>query len=201
MWELRAECYLGKMRTEAWKAAPQVALRHCSEAAVEEPTYRILVKGSAVQWSAYFKLSFLLVTRSWCHHEGFSAFLDTRSYKDWDHEISSRKYLSKDLFHQFLWSIECLTLYPVFPSGGVEVQQMQQHRLMANAPVVVAHLLANAPGKCQFVVDCCILRAPWRLRWWSVVPCALLPPPLFCVSFILITHLYPHPANFFFFFY
>ena len=39
--------------------------------------------------------------------KGFSAFLEMRC-KDWDHEIISWKYLSKDLFHQFPWSAKCL---------------------------------------------------------------------------------------------
>ena len=58
---------------------------------------------------------------------------------------------SKDLAHQIPWSTECLTL-PWTPSGGVEGQQLQQHRVqplqrqMANALVVwsLAMLLASA---------------------------------------------------------
>ena len=33
-------------------------------------TYKILVKGSSMQSVTYFTRGFLLVTRSWCHHEG-----------------------------------------------------------------------------------------------------------------------------------
>ena len=48
--------------------------------------------------------------------------------------------------------MECLTVHPEFPSGGVEGRQLQQHRQMANALIVVQSL-ANALGKCQHVVD------------------------------------------------
>ena len=56
---------------------------------------------------------------------------------------------SKDLFHQFPWSNECLTLHPELLSGDIEGQQMQQHRVeslqrqMAKA-LVVQILLATA---------------------------------------------------------
>ena len=56
--------------------------------------------------------------------EGFKAFLDMWRRKDWDHEISSPKYLSKDLFHQFPWSTECLILHPELLSGHIEGQQL-----------------------------------------------------------------------------
>ena len=42
--------------------------------------------------STYFTTGFLLVRRSWCDHEGFSAFLDMKRSKDWDHEISFWEY-------------------------------------------------------------------------------------------------------------
>ena len=60
--------------------------------------------------------------------------------------------LSKYLSHQVPWSPECLTLHAKFPSKSVEGQQLEQHRQMANA-LVVFQSLANALGKCQFVVD------------------------------------------------
>ena len=52
--------------------------------------------------------------------------IDMRRCKDWDREISSWKYLSKDLFHQFPWSTECLTFQPEFASGRVAGLQLQQ---------------------------------------------------------------------------
>ena len=65
--------------------------------------------------------------------------------------------LSKDLSHQISWSTECLTP-PWTPSADVEDQQLRQHRVpspqrqTANAPLVI-QFLANALGRCQFVVD------------------------------------------------
>ena len=55
--------------------------------------YVILVKGEFMQSSAYLTKGFVLVTRSWCHHGGFNAFLDMKKYRDWDYEVSSWKYL------------------------------------------------------------------------------------------------------------
>ena len=72
--------------------------------------------------------------------------------------VSENIQLSKDLFHQFPWSTEYLTLHPAFPPGGVEGRQLQQHRVqslqkqMANT-LVVGQSRANALGKCQFAVD------------------------------------------------
>ena len=162
-WELRVKFYLGQNENCSLKdstSGSSEELFYSSSGG--KSIYKILVKGSSVQWSANFKRGFLLVTRSWCHHEelstslhwtrlhqnliywlsstaaleqflratwgavfheGFSAFLDTRRYKDWDPEISSQKYLSKDLFHQFLWSTGCLTLYPEFPAGVLKVSR------------------------------------------------------------------------------
>ena len=52
------------------------------------------------------------------------------------------------LVPQFPWSTECLTLHPELPSGHIEGQQLQQHRIQS-----LHWKVANAPGKCQFVVD------------------------------------------------
>ena len=51
--------------------------------------------------------------------KGFSAFLDMMKCKEWDHEINSWNSLSKDLFHQFPKSTECLSPHPEFPTAGV----------------------------------------------------------------------------------
>ena len=136
------------MRTATQETAPQIALRDCSKKAVGEGQYlRFWWRGSSVQPSTYFTTGFLLVTRSWCHQEGIKCFsvwrslvgyrswgpksrtglsnftftLHLRRCKDWDHEISSWKWLSKDLFHQFPWSIEHFTLHPELLQGMSEV--------------------------------------------------------------------------------
>ena len=67
--------------------------------------------------------------------------------------------LSKDLFHQFPWSTECLCLFPELSLESVEVQQLQGHSIkslqkqLANAYFVGVQSPANALGKGQFVVD------------------------------------------------
>ena len=60
----------GKMRTAAWETAPQIALIECFKEAVEEGQYKRFCKGSSVLSSINFIKGFLLVKRSWCHHEG-----------------------------------------------------------------------------------------------------------------------------------
>ena len=77
----------------------------------------------------------------------------------------------KDLFHQFPWSTECLTLHPEFASGSVEGQQLQWHRQMANALVVVVQWLVNALGKCQLVVDTGKQRRDMRDVWGKLGTC------------------------------
>ena len=77
--------------------------------------------------------------------------LDIRRFKDWDQEISSWKYLSKDMSCQFPWSTECLTLHPESDSGSVKNQHLRQHRQMAN--ILVVQSLANTLGKYPFLVD------------------------------------------------
>ena len=136
-----------------------IAPRDCSKEAMGEGQYiRLWWKGSLMQSSAYVINDFLLVMRNWCHHEEIWWFSRYEEMKGLDHEINSWKYLSKDLFYQFSSSTECLTFHPEFPSEGVEGWQLRQHRVqspqrpMANALVVVQSL-ANALGKCQFVVD------------------------------------------------
>ena len=61
----------GKMRTAAQETAPQKALRDCSKETAGEGQYRrFWLRESSMQSSAYFIKGFLLVMRSWCHHEG-----------------------------------------------------------------------------------------------------------------------------------
>ena len=61
----------GKMRTAAWEAASQMALRDYSQVAVGERQYiRFWWRGSWIPWSTRFIKGFLLVMRIWCHHEG-----------------------------------------------------------------------------------------------------------------------------------
>ena len=92
MWELWVKSFIwGKMRTAAWGTAPQIALRNCStEAAGKLSIYDFGEGGGgrSMQSSVYFTKGFLLVSRSWYHHKGFSAFLDTKRCKDWGHAVS-----------------------------------------------------------------------------------------------------------------
>ena len=65
----------GKIRTAAWEAASQIALRDCSKAAVGEGhCVRFRWSGSSIPLGTHFIKGFLLVMRIWCHHEGISCF-------------------------------------------------------------------------------------------------------------------------------
>ena len=93
------------------------------------------------------------------HTLGFSTFLNLslnfaiRSSSDSRigimKSVPEHTQISKELSHQFHWSTECLTLHSKLPSGSVKGQQLQQHRQMANALVVV-QLLANALANASF---------------------------------------------------
>ena len=159
-WGLQVKFSLGKMRTAAWKTAPQIALRNCFKEVVGEDQYiRSQWKGSSVQPSAYFTKGFLLVTRHWCHHEGsycFSRYEEVQGLGTWNQFLIISVWRP---VYQFPWSTECLTFHAELLSGGAEGQQLQHHKVpflqrqMANALVVAVQSLANALGKSQFVVD------------------------------------------------
>ena len=53
-----------------------------------------------------FTRGFLLDVRADVTMKGFSDFLGMKRHKDCDHEISSSKYLSKDVFYQIPWSTD-----------------------------------------------------------------------------------------------
>lgn len=100
-------------------------------------------------------IKYLSYKRFFCWSQGadvtmkrFDAFLDVWGGKDRDYEISSWKYLSKDLFHQFSWSTKCLILNPELPLRRVQGQQLQQQRIQSPQKQ-----MANALGKFQIVVN------------------------------------------------
>ena len=148
--EQRESCELGfiggKMRTAAREAAPQIALIACSEEAVGEGQYiRFCWRGSSRQLSAHVIRGFLLDMRR--YHGCFSGYEEMRGLGSWSQFLKIPE-LSEDLLHQFPWSTECLTLHCDLPSGHVESQQLQQHRIPSPQ-----RQMANALGKHQFIVD------------------------------------------------
>ena len=68
-----------------------------------------------------------------------------------------KKYLFKDLFHQFPWSTECLILHTQLPTGLVEGQQLPQYRVQSPQ-----RQMTNALGKCQFVVNTIKTNSPTK---------------------------------------
>ena len=90
----------------------------------------------------------LLVRRNTRHHEGFGAFLDMRRYKNWDHKISSWKYLAEDLSCQ---------LFPHFCS--------QPWTLLGGcwrSAATAAHdlIIVEVDGKCPWQVSICSWHCP-----------------------------------------
>ena len=145
-----------KMRTAAWETAPQIALRDGSKQAMGEGQYiRFWWRGNSMKSSAYFIRDFLLVWVIDVIMKGFSAFLDMRRCKDWNHGISSWKYLSEDLFHQIPWSTAPWSP-PWMPSGVLKVNSCSSigfslHRGRGQMPLSFGHW--HDLGKCQLVVD------------------------------------------------
>ena len=63
------------MRTAAWEAEPQIALRDCFKEAVRgRSIYKVLVKAEFNTIKRSFYKIFLLVRRISCHHEGTECF-------------------------------------------------------------------------------------------------------------------------------
>ena len=95
VWELLVKFYLGQNED----CSPGNTTSESSERLLQggrEGQYICnFGEGGVHSINTYLTRDFLVVTRSWCHLEGFSAFLDMRC-KDWAHEIHSWKYQCKD---------------------------------------------------------------------------------------------------------
>ena len=145
----------------ARETAPHIALRDCSKETVGEAQYiRCWWRGNSVQSSTYFTKVFLLVMRSYCHHEAiswFSKYEEMQGLGSWNQFLKISNYLKT-----------CPTSFPGTQSAslstlnspqGAEGGQLQQGRVqslqrqMANAHVVVGQLLVKVLGKCQAEVD------------------------------------------------
>ena len=84
-----------KMRTIAQETAPQIALRNCSkEVEGKVRIYVILWKGVVHVINPIFFAVFCLSWGAVITMKDFSAFLDTKRYKNWTHKIGSWKYLT-----------------------------------------------------------------------------------------------------------
>ena len=77
---------------------------------------------------------------------GFSAFVNIKRCKDRDYETTKISNYLKTCSTNFPGT-ECLTVHPELSSGHVEGQQLQQQRAQS-----LQRQMANALGKCQFVV-------------------------------------------------
>ena len=115
------------MRTAAWEAASQIALRDCSKVPVGESQYiRFSWKGNSIPWRTFYKRFFA------SHEDLMSPWRDLVLLYIWEDarieiikSVPKNIQLSKDLSHQIPWSTECLT--PPWIPGVVEGRQLQQH--------------------------------------------------------------------------
>ena len=128
--------------------------------------------------------------------KGFGAFLDMKRCKDWDHEISSRKYL-RPVLTSFpgAQSDSSFTLnYPQWESKVISCSSIGFNlcRQMANAfvaVVVLASANSQLTGKCQFVVDNILIKCDhlcqseffFSLKVLSCLFCLFLKLFLFCI--------------------
>ena len=110
-WELRVKLYLGQNEVYS----PGGSTADSSERLLQRGSggsliNKILGKGefNATKHSFYkrFSASREELTSPW---RDLVFFLDMSWCTDWDHEIGSWRYLTKDLSHQITWSTECLT--------------------------------------------------------------------------------------------
>ena len=115
MWELSFTW--GKMRTAAGETEAQIALRDCSKEVAGESQYlRFWWRGNSMQSSAYFTKDFLLVTRSWRHHEGIeciSRYEEIQGLGSWNQFLKISNHV-KTCFTSFpgAQSASLSTLYP-----------------------------------------------------------------------------------------
>ena len=135
---------------EAQETAPQIALRDCSRKSWGKVNILIcdFVEGG-VQCSQVLILQniFRLSQGADVTMKGFTAFLDWRKCKGWVRELSSWKYLSKDLFHQFPWSP--LPWMPLPPLPWMPLSACWRWNTTG---FTRAFCCCSVTGKCQFVV-------------------------------------------------
>ena len=114
------------MRTAAWETDSSERL--LQRGSGERSVYKILVKRELNTMKCLchkrFSASHEELMLSWRDIGLFQIWRDTRT------GIMKSVPLSKHLFCQIRWSTKCLTP-PAIPSGGVEGQQLQQHRVQS----------------------------------------------------------------------
>ena len=143
------------MRMAARETVPQIAGRDCSKTAVEEGQYvRFWWRGVPCSQAL------VVVTRCWCHHEGvscFSRYEEMQGLGSWNQFLKMSNCLKTcstsvpgaQMPHSPSW----------IPPGGCwrSAAAVTQGSISAesdrNTLGIVAQSLANALGKCQFVVD------------------------------------------------
>ena len=119
-WELWVSFIWGKMKTVAQEAAPQIALRDCSKAAVGASQYtRFWWRESSIPWSTHFTKGFCYSWGSDVTVKGFSASLDLRRYKDWDLFRKTSNYLKTCPSRSP--GVQSSSLEPELPQGLLKV--------------------------------------------------------------------------------
>ena len=148
------------MKTAAQETALLSSERLLQSSSGGRSACKILVKGSSVQSSACFTKGFRKSQGADVTVKGFSSFLDMRRCKDWDHEISSWKYLAVEgpdplvsLEHRVPHSPPWIPPRGCWRSEAAATQGSVSAESDRNTLGIVAQSLAKGLGKCQFVVD------------------------------------------------
>ena len=147
----------GKMRTIAQETAPQIALRNCSkEVEGKVRIYVILWKGVVHVINPIFFAVFCLSWGAVITMKDFSAFLDTKIYKNWTHKVGSWKYLT-------IWRLVLPVSSPTAPPPPPQAATFLFSTLNCSrgcwkSAAAAAHDLVlvvddKCNGKGQFVVD------------------------------------------------
>ena len=150
------------MRTAAREIALQIAQRDYSKEVVEEgQLIRFWWRESLMQSGVYYAEGFLLVTRSWCHHEGiwcFPRYKEMQWLGSWNQFLKTSLQrptppvsLKHRVTHSPLW----------IPCSGCS-------RLAAAA--AQSSLSTEVDGNCP----CCSVagRCSWQVPVWSYTPYA-----------------------------
>ena len=140
MQEFRVKFYLGQNEDCSMGDSTQIVLRKCSNEVVGEVNI-ILVKGefSAIK-HVFLQKVFCSCQGADVNMRGFSAFINMKRCKDWDHKTTKISNYLKNCFSNFPGA-ECLTRHPELSSGHVEGQQLQQQRAQS-----LQRQMANALG-------------------------------------------------------
>ena len=151
------------MRTTAWEIVLQIVLRDYSKDVLGEGQQkRIWWRESLMQSSIYYAEGFLLVTRSWCHHEGiwcFPKYEEMQWLGSWNQFLKvsiQRPTPPVSLKHRVPHSPLWIPLSGCWRLAVAAAQSSVSTEVDGNYPCCL-----SVTGKCS-----------WQVPIWSYTPCA-----------------------------